>query len=189
MKPSVSKNAEGKPIYRYVRPNPLSLVTNKVRREGLKNTLATDELWDRFLKDFASDDPIYGAYLNGAENKELDLFFKNFSNALFGGVQESENYTKFKDGKSFSDLDKQSLLLLNIAAFTKMRTQKDGDTSITLFSKQYHQLESIGTNYFITAMYHKEHASSNDRINSIIKGKIQQEYNRIKREFAKADKK
>ena len=186
MKPSVSKNAEGKPIYRYVRPNPLSLISNKFRREGLKATLETDELWSRFLKEFAADDPIYGAYLNGAENKELDLFFKNFSNALFGGVQESENYTKFKEGKNFSDLDKQSLLLLNIAAFTKIRTQTEGDTSIKTFLKQYHQLESIGTNYFVTSMYHKEHATSNSRINSIIKGKIQQEYNRIKREYAKA---
>ena len=62
-RPSMVRNAEGQPIYRYIKPNPLSKLVLDIRRNGLAEALKKDELWDNFFKDYAETSPLFGKYI------------------------------------------------------------------------------------------------------------------------------
>ena len=112
-RPSMVRNAEGQPIYRYIKPNPLSKLILDIRRNGLAEALKKDELWDNFFKDYAETSPLFGKYIKWKQNPEsieltdndkkrfleYDLYFENLSIDIYGGVIQSENYEKYKEGK------------------------------------------------------------------------------------------
>jgi hypothetical protein len=203
--PSVTKNAEGKPIYRYTKYTPLILTAQSLRRNGIEKTLKKDEYYERFLKSFYNDNPLFKDLL---QNKDTDdarkakLFLDNVDISLFGGVSQF-NDKAYKDGKTFGKLDDQSLHIMSILSFLKRTTvnsyetkiNEDGtiediSTSFQTFLRTFDTLEASQTNFLITSIYQK-YADKTGllkdgkhlKIVKDLEGKVKQEFNRIKKEW------
>ena len=159
---SVIKNAEGKNIYRYAKYNPLIQVSQMIKRKGLKAVLEMDTFYTTSLKEWMNDHPVFGEYLKRVENEEeltkgdlaLETFLKNINVSMLGGVQQRVGNV-LKEGKSFKGVDAKSLYLIHLASFMNRDTvlSEDGETVITLYKKQFHQLESTQTNFLVNAIY------------------------------------
>ena len=208
--PSVIRNAEGKPIYRYTKYTPLATVTQQLRREGLAATLQKDEFYEDYLLDFMLDNPMFADLLkegkeNTPEAKKAKLLLDNIKIALFGGVQQIQG-KNFTEGKSFANVDERSLYILNILSFLNRTTLKDSTgTTIDTYMRSYHQVEATQTNFLMTAMhesligfthvvagsknkYEREGKATYKGRLAIVKDLesiVKQEFNRIKRESNK----
>ena len=204
------RNAEGKPIYRYVSNTPVTLLFQSIRSKGLLETLQDDPFYADFLKDYYFDNAVLADLLNGKNTdtaRKVKLLLDNFNVALFGGVEQSVGQ-KTKDGKSFKNIDKRSLYITNYLAFLKRNTQtsfqqevdadgnvKDVVTSIQTYQRSFSQLEASQTNYLVTAMYSPfanskglvKDSSGRLKIVGTLENAIKQEYNRIQREWARAE--
>lgn len=213
--PSVVRNAEGKPIYRYAKPNPLVLVAQDIRRKGLEQTLAedpyySDDLKLDFVKSFFNDNAALGEYLRGENTekaKKMKLFLDNFGVALFGGVVQKTKGA-YLEGKTFKNIDERSLHILNVLSFLNRQTLSDGKgTSVQTFSRSFHQLEATNTNFLVSAYYtpfvsrdlvnsrgtdyqKRGFATYKDQGNYFkivedLEAVVKQEYNRIKKEWSR----
>lgn len=210
--PSVIRNAEGKPIYRYTKYTPLATLTQKLRRQGLQATLEEDPYYIDSLLDFMKDNGLFGVLLDKSkegtkEFKEAALLVENMKIALFGGVQQIQG-KHYTDGKSFKGVDERSLYILNILSFLKRQsiTGRDGKTSIQTYMRSYHQVEATQTNFLMTGLY-KQMISLDQSGSSkyekegkaTYKGKlaivedlekvVKQEYSRIKKEWNERNQK
>lgn len=203
--PSVSRNAAGKPIYRYTKYTPLISIAQSIRREGLKNTLQKDPYYKNFLESFYSDDSFFGDLIsekNTEQAAKAKLLMDNMNISLFGGISQFNNQT-FKMGKTFGKLDDQSLHVMSILSFLQRTTISSYDTkidengnavrvetSIETFLRSFDTLEASQTNFLITSIYQK-YADKNGlvkngkylKIVSDLEAKVKQEFNRIKREY------
>jgi hypothetical protein len=204
------RNAEGKPIYRYVSNTPVTLLFQSIRSKGLLATLEDDPFYAEFLKDYFFDNAALTDLLNGKDtdmSRKVKLLMDNFNVALFGGVSQSVGQ-KTKDGKSFKNIDKRSLYITNYLAFLKRTTYssfkqevaedgsvKDVVTKIQTYQRSFSQLEASQTNYLVTGMYSPFANSkglvldSNKRLKIVgtLESVVKQEYNRIAREWARAE--
>jgi len=206
--PSTVRNAEGKPIYRYVSYTPATILAQSIRTKGLLATLEEDPFYAEFLKDFYSDNSMLSELLAGENTqqaKEMKLFMDNFKVSLFGGVSQTIGQ-KQKEGKSFKNIDEKSLYITNLLMFLKRNTQSsfeqelgadgkvvDKTTSIETYTRSYSQLEASQTNFLVTALY-KAYADKNGlvlnadkrlKIVDDLEAVVKQEYNRINREWQK----
>lgn len=210
--PTIALNAENKPIYRYVRPNPVSLATNKIRQEGIVKYLEEDLFFDDYIKDFVKDDPfIKDLFKDGELTKDARIaiaYARNMINSLYGGVQQSTKDT-YKDGQNYRAMHKQTLDLLSITSFMIRNKQTESigtvDETITLYQKQFDQLESLGTSYLLPAIYTPMVNFNNNKLSYtneldtnnnkrylkmtlLLEEKFKQEFNRAKREWLKKEK-
>jgi hypothetical protein len=204
-RPSVFRNAAGKPVYRYTKYTPLISTAQSLRRAGLENTLRKDPYYNDFLKDFYKDNPLFADLLAGkdtADAKKAQLLMDNMRVSLFGGVAQFNNQT-YKDGKTFGKLDKQSFHVMSILSFlqrttvssTETKLDEDGNpeditTSFQTFLRTFDTLEASQTNFLITSIY-KPYADKTGllkegkhlKIVADLEGKVKQEFNRIKKEW------
>lgn len=221
---AVIRNAEGKNIYRYAKYNPLLQLSQIAREEGLYSMLALDPYFDVSLKAFMQSNPVFGEYLKKIEkgleltneDKAVETYIRNLNMSMLGGVQQRIG-DKLKEGKAFKHIDAKSLYLIHLASFmTRQVVNVDGATSvenqeapfITMYKRQFHQLESTQTNFLINGLYksfidvsqyknseekkRKGRKQLEGKYNLIVEdllGVIKQEYDRISNEVSTITKK
>lgn len=205
-----TRNAEGKPIYRYVSNTPVTLLFQSIRSKGLLATLEEDPFYKEFLKDFFFDNAALTDILNNKDTsraRETKLLLDNLNVSLFGGVAQTIG-TKIKDGKSFKNIDKRSLYTTQYLAFLKRTTYssfkeevdsegnvKNVVTGIQTYIRSFSQLEASQTNYLVTALYKPFANSKGKLLNSdnrlkivdTLEDVIKQEYNRIAKEWKRSE--
>ncbi len=200
--PATIYNAEGKPIFRYVKYNPLMIMVQDVRRQGLLATMKEDPFYDGYLKDYLGNNMMLGDVMKGVDSetaRKANALLKTMRVAMFGGVKQKIGDT-FMDGKTFKGLDEMALHLLNMMSFLDRKEEtvygKDGTaTTIETYMRTYHQLESSQTNFLVSAMY-QQYADKNGavkdgknlKITKDLIGKVRQEYERIRKELKRRDK-
>jgi hypothetical protein len=154
--PSVIKNAEGKSIYRFAKYNPLMMLAQRLNTMTLDEALSDDPYYKNTLKSFMENNAFFGSLLKGEDTEDatkMELFLKNFTVAMFGGVQQRIGDV-VKKGQTFKSIDARSLHMLQLLAFMNKKTisDKEGNT-ITTYFRSFHQLESTSTNFLISALY------------------------------------
>lgn len=207
--PSTIRNAEGKPIYRYVSYTPATILAQSIRTKGLLETLKEDPFYADFLESFYADNAMLSELLSNSDTqqaKEMKLFMDNFRVSLFGGVSQTIGQ-KQKQGKSFKNIDEKSLYITNLLMFLNRDTYssytqeldadgnvKDVTTKIETYKRSYSQLEASQTNFLVSALY-KAYADKNGlvlnadkrlKIVDDLESVVKQEYNRIKKEWARS---
>lgn len=217
--PSTIRNAEGKPIYRYVSYTPATILAQSIRTKGLLATLQEDPFYATleeekngkidFLRSFYEDNEMLSDLLKGLDTqkaREMKLFMDNFKVSLFGGVSQTIGQ-KQKQGKSFKNIDEKSLYITNLLMFLNRDTYssytqeldedgnvKDVTTKIETYKRSYSQLEASQTNFLISAIY-TPYANKNGlvlnadkrlKIVDTLESVVKQEYNRIKKEWARS---
>ena len=210
--PSVVTNAEGKPVYRYVKYTPAVLLLQDIRNKGLEEALSTSIYYNDYLKPWFEDNFfIASALKNSAEGEKktverrlaLKTFFENLSVSVNAGVEQIVNGQKVRSA-NYKGLNARSQYLQELMNFSQrtqlksehqMTTNNDERVSltgeVTVFNRNLTQLEASQTNFLVSAMY----------INfapKIVAGKVsyentpvqylriavQQEFNRIQREWS-----
>ena len=206
--PSTVRNAEGKPIYRYVSYTPATIIAQSIRTKGLLETLKEDPFYADFLETFYADNAMLGDLLKGLDTqkaREMKLFMDNFKVSLFGGVSQTIG-EKQKEGKSFKNIDEKSLYITNILTFLQRTTEtsfkqeldenskvKDVATKIQTYIRSFSQLEASQTNFLVTALYNQfadskglvMNADKRLKIVDTLEAVVKQEYNRIAKEWAR----
>jgi hypothetical protein len=199
--PSVVKNAEGKPIYRFTKYNPLLLLGQRLNTMTLEEALADDPYFENTLRSFIEDNALLGPILKGEATEDsvkMQLFLDNFTVAMFGGVQQRIGDVT-KKGQTFKSVDERSLHMLQVLAFMDKKVLRDkGGNEISTYLRSFHQLEATSTNFLISALYQpftsKEAKQTNDKGQLLYQGKylkivedlvsiVNQEYNRASREW------
>lgn len=199
---STIRNAEGKPIYRYVKNTPALTTAQSIRINGLVKTLEKDPYFSRQLENWFKDNPAMGDIMNGNDTetaRKVSLMLKNFRVALYGGVSQTFNKT-IREGKSFKNIDEKSLYILHLTSFLNRTTlsekvkDKDGNektVSIETYMRSFSQLEASQTNFMFSGLY-EQYAdqngsvlNANKRLKFVdtLESVVRQEYNRIQREF------
>jgi predicted NAD-dependent protein-ADP-ribosyltransferase YbiA (DUF1768 family) len=198
---SVFRNAEGKPVYRYLPFTPVLSIAQEVTNKGLSYSLKNDNFYDN-SKVYYENNPFFADILNNKKtdmSRSMSLFFKNFNVSLFGGVNQQIDDNK-KDGKVFKELETSSQYILNFLGFFK-RTNNiakvDGKlTNTTTFTRMFTTIESTNTNYLIPGYYEQyfdgKGAKVNDKGDELhvlrLLDKVKQEYERIRDEYKDAQK-
>ena len=205
---STVRNAEGKPIYRYIKYTPALIVAQSLRSKGLQATLESDPYFKSHLEAFIKDNPALGKLIeeNGElslKDRQVALMLKNFRVGIYGGVSQEIN-GKFVSGKSFKNIDSKSMYILNILSTmnrsTISETVKDKDgNNVTVetetYMRSFSQLEASQTNFLMSAIYEKYAdktgltKGSNKRLKIVdtLEQVVNQEYNRIARELSRVE--
>jgi hypothetical protein len=196
-------NAEGKPIYRYVKHTPATTVAQLLRSKGLEKTLAQDPYFKTQLEEFFKANPMMGGILEKDDSeltKKVEVMLNNFKFGLYGGVAQTFN-SKFKQGKSFKNIDDKTMYIVHLLSFLnrttyrQVVTDKDGvekEVEVETFMRSFSQLEASQTNFLMTAMYENyadtkglvKDAAGRIKITGLLEGVVKQEYKRIAREWA-----
>jgi ribonuclease HI len=196
-------NAEGKPIYRYIKHTPATTVAQLLRSKGLEKTLAEDPYFKSQLEDFFKANPMMGGILEKDDSeltKKVEVMLNNFKFGLYGGVAQTFN-SKFKQGKSFKNIDDKTMYIVHLLSFLnrttyrQVVTDKDGvekEVEVETFMRSFTQLEASQTNFLMTAMYENysdtkglvKDAAGRIKITGLLEGVVKQEYKRIAREWA-----
>ncbi|NCD05386.1 MAG: hypothetical protein EOL97_04640 [Spirochaetia bacterium] len=208
--PTVTYNAENKPIYRYVRPNPISLMALEIRTKGLKSVLESDPMWELYFKDFMMNDPELKDLLNEVDSdkaRKWEAYFRNFTNALYGGVQQF-HVDKYVDGQNYQNIQPQTAYLLSYVAFAQRKNvveEVNGEiVRFQTYLKQFVQQESTNTSYLIPAIHtsftsvingqaklntYKDAHTGKDLyiITKLFEQKVEQEFARAKQEWNTKD--
>jgi predicted NAD-dependent protein-ADP-ribosyltransferase YbiA (DUF1768 family) len=199
--PSVFRNAEGKPVYRYLPYTPVLSIAQEITSKGLSYSLKNDNFYDN-SQAYYENNPYFADILNNKKtdmSRSMSLFFKNFNVSLFGGVNQQIDDNK-KDGKVFKELETSSQYILNFLGFFKRTTnlaKVDGKlTNITTFTRMFTTIESTNTNYLIPGYYEQyfdgKGAMVNDKGDQLhvlkLLDKVKQEYERIRDEYKDAKK-
>lgn len=199
--PGVFRNAEGKPVYRYLPYTPVLSVAREVTSKGLSYSLKNDNFYDN-SKAYYENNPFFSDILNNKKtdmSRSMSLFFKNFNVSLFGGVNQKIDDNK-KDGKVFKELETSSQYILNFLGFFKRTTnlaKVDGKlTNVTTFTRMFTTIESTNTNYLIPGYYEQYFNGKgvilNDKGDQLhvlrLLDKVKQEYERIRDEYKDAQK-
>jgi len=210
--PSVVTNAEGKPVYRYVKYTPAVLLLQEIKNKGLEEALASSIYYSEYLKPWFEDNLFIAAALKDSaegDKKTVDrrlalkTFFENLSVSVNAGLEQTVNGQRVRSA-NYKGLNDKSQYLQELMNFSQrsvlksehqMITENDEKVSltgeVTIFNRNLTQLEASQTNFLINAMY----------INfapKIVAGKItfentpvqylrtavQQEFNRIQREWS-----
>lgn len=204
------RNAEGKPIYRYVSNTPVSILAQSIREKGLLATLEEDPFYKDFLESYYANNAALKDLLKGEDtdmSRKVKLFLDNFEVSLFGGVAQSVGQ-KVKDGKSFKNLDKRTLYISSYLEFLKRTTHtsfkkqldeegnvKDVVTSIQTYQRSFSQLEASQTNFLVTGLYSPfanskgivKDSKGHLKIVKTLEDVIKQEYARIQNEWARSE--
>jgi hypothetical protein len=194
--PSVYRNAEGKPVYRYLPYTPVLHIAEDVRKFGVVKSLQNDEFFEN-SKDFYSANPFFKPLMNNEDTEEarrLRLFYKNFTVSLYGGVNQSVDDGK-KDGNVFKNIDDASQYVLYMLGFLKRNTHSarvNGQiTNIVTFTRMFTTIEATNTNYLMPALYDSyvnkdgtfvTNENGVEKHVDMLLQKVRQEFERIKSE-------
>jgi predicted NAD-dependent protein-ADP-ribosyltransferase YbiA (DUF1768 family)/alkylated DNA repair dioxygenase AlkB len=199
--PSVFRNAEGKPVYRYLPYTPVLSIAQEITSKGLTYSLKNDNFYDN-SEVYYKNNPFFTDMLNNKKtdmSRNMSLFFKNFNVSLFGGVNQQIDDNK-KDGKVFKELETSSQYILNFLGFFK-RTNHIGKVdgkaaNVTTFTRMFTTIESTNTNYLIPGYYDQYFNGTGAVLNkdgeqkhvTMLLTKVKQEYERIRDEYRDAQK-
>jgi hypothetical protein len=187
-------NSEGKRIYRYVKYTPPLLVAQEVNRLGVSEFVR--QTYGNAGQNWFHDNP----YLSGST--ESELFTDNLEVGAFAGLQQTIGFAR--EGATGKSIDDKAYALSMIGLFANRTTLKrkdaDGKTrKITVFRRPISQFEATSTNFTVTALYEQYIKNTGSAVVTDYKGKkvskstarlmqvIEQEYNRIRREYATKD--
>ena len=179
-------NAEFKNIYRYTRYTPPVLLAQIVREKGI------DVLKDMYpeIREWFEENPLFDP--NSLKNQ---LFLENLELASFGGVRQDIGDNN-RNGVTFGNIDSKALHLSNLVHFmnrekiTSKRKNQAGvaeNVEIITFKRSRTQEEGTTTNFLLTGMYNpytKDGKVGSRYVLDSLK-LLEQEYNRIQREFKK----
>lgn len=181
---SVFQNAENKNIWRYSRYSPPVLLAQLVREKGVEALVKMYPILEPYFKD--------NSLFDGSAANEL--FLKNLTISAFGGFRQ-ELGDDARQGVTFGSIDPKTLMLSGIINFmnreritetVKNEQGEKSEVSIVTFNRSRTQEEATTTNYLITGLY-KNYLGQSGKINAefrkTILGSLQQEYNRIQREW------
>lgn len=203
---SVVYNAEGKPIYEYVKYSPMVITAEDIRQKGLEGTMEEDPYYEMYLRDYITNNHLLGGVMKGNTDEMTNmvkLLLKNMRVEMFGGVQGKVGETAL-DGKTFADLDEYALHILNFTSFLSRMEEnsnsKEGKVSIQTYRRSFHQLESSNTNFLVSALY-RQFADKDGvktisiegvpgRVKAVVAdliGVIRQEYESMRKEFGRRD--
>jgi hypothetical protein len=190
--PSVYRNAEGKPCYRFISATPVLHIANDVRTVGIVDTLKQDPFFAN-QEAYFTNNPFFKDLFEGNDTelaRQMKLYFKLFNPTVYGGFHQNVDGMRL-DGKVFKDLDEQSLEFLYLLGFMQRSTSvakvNDEKTSIETFTRVYTTIESTNTSYLVPAIY-EQYAGKDGIIkneNGVSKAvvklleKVQQEYARM----------
>jgi hypothetical protein len=176
---SVFRNAEGKNVYRYVRLTPPLIVSQSIRESGWEKTYNQFPVVQRYLR----DNPLT------ANSPEMKLYLENLELRAFGGARQTLKGVE-NDGVTAKTIDTAGYYLSYILMSLNRKTTVSNNATITTFNRMLTQNEASNTIYMVPNLYRKmvtaEGYVVEDKQNLVIKGlmdNIQQEYNRIQREW------
>ena len=201
---STVRNAEGKPIYRYVKYTPALIVAQSLRSKGLRATLESDPYFKSHLEAFIKDNPALGKLIEedgelSLKDRQVALMLKNFRVGIYGGVLQEIN-GNIVSGNSFKNIDSKSMYILNILSTMNRTTSseivkdKDGKNvtvEVETYMRSFSQLEASQTNFLMSAIYEKyadktglvKGSGKRLKIVDTLEQVVNQEYNRIVREL------
>jgi len=196
--PSVFRNAEGKPVYRYLPYTPVLHIAEEVRQGGLESSLRNDPFFNNSFE-YYSVNPYFKdifANKNSELARQMKLYFSNFNISLYGGVEQTVDDEK-RDSNVFKNLDDTSQHILGLLSFLKRTTHtgkiSSKDTSIETFTRMFTTIESTNTNYLMPA-YYEQYADKDGLVTTKdgflapvarFTAKIEQEYERIRAEYTR----
>ena len=177
---SVFRNAEGKNVYRYVRLTPPLIISQSLRENGWEKTYEQFPVVQRYLQ----DNPLT------ANSPEMKLYLENLQLRAFGGARQTLKGVE-NDGVTSKTIDTAGYYLSYILMSLNRKTTISNNAAITTFNRMLTQNEASNTIYMVPNLYRKMVTADGyvveDKQNLVIKGfidNIQQEYNRIQREWA-----
>jgi len=210
--PSVVTNAEGKPVYRYVKYTPAVLLLQEIKNKGLEEALASSIYYSEYLKPWFEDNIFVASALkDSAEGDKktverrlaLKTFFENLSVSVNAGLEQTVNGQRVRSA-NYKGLNARSQYLQELMNFSQrsvlksehqMLTANDERVSltgeVTVFNRNLTQLEASQTNFLINAMYINfapkivagKVAFENTPV-QYLRVAVQQEFNRIQREWS-----
>lgn len=179
---SVFQDAQNKNVYRYLKYTPLLLMAQTVKNKGLQGLIDEYPIFEDWFKD--------NPYFN-SKDKELKLYLDNFSISMLGGSRQS--IEKFeKEGITFKNMDPRSKQIADLILFSNRTIVTSGKTQIVTYKRSHSILEATSTNFMVPSMYQqlytKEGFKKDEKGNILVLDammkSIQQEYNRIQREWS-----
>ena len=196
--PSVFRNAEGKPTYRYISYTPIFHIAEEIRQKGLLESFINDTYYEN-IKEYLNANPYFKDLLSGKNNassRQMQLFFDNFRITLYGGVEQKVDDARV-DANVFKNLDDTSQHILSLVSFLKRKTYNGKinreDTSVETYSRMYTTIESTNTNYLMPAIYEQYFTGDGvvkdkdgfEKATNKLLSKVEQEFERIKAEYAR----
>lgn len=194
---SVTKNAAGDLINKYVKPTPAYVSIMKLQetndiRNGLNNLI--DEYFKGF-EGYFENNPMLNI-----DNPVIKKFLENISVSAFAGFQQKFklNSIKESDPTTFKGIDDKSYLLSMFGLFVNRKELyvPEKDTRITTFKRILTQYEATSTSIVVDGIY-KEYANAAG-ISNKVKEKIlyvndllavvRQEYELIRKNFQDQNK-
>lgn len=181
----VVRNTTGNKIYRFTLYSPNMQIVQDVQNKGLETFV--NEVYGREFMDYFKDNP----YLSEEEMGQLFMDYLNVG--YLGGIsQRIDGRTPI--GTDISSIDKPGYHLANFALFNDRKTFFRGTNQLTTFKRITSQNDSTGTVFHVTGRYEKYVNNSVDMrvargnkkvtmVSSRLADLVQQEYNRIAREW------
>ena len=183
---SVFQDANGKNVYRYLKYTPLLLMAQTVKNQGLKGLAKEYPIFEEWFKD--------NPYYNTSKDKELKLYLDNFNISMLGGARQTIEGVE-KEGITFKTMDPRSKQVADLLMFANRRVLRSGKTEIVVYDRSHSILEATSTNFLVPGLYQqlytKEGFKKDDDENILVLNpmlkSVQQEYNRIQREWSTRD--
>jgi hypothetical protein len=181
---SVFQNAENKNVYRYVKYTPLLQLAQVVKTKGVQGLIDEYPMYDQWFK----DNPYYNS---DNKDKEIALYLSNFYVAMFGGTRQTIQNDE-QEGSTFKHTDPRSKFIADIAMFSNREVTRKNKTEIITYNRSFSILEGSSTNFMIPVLYKQMYTSDGfveDKkgtpliVNEML-AQIEQEYNRIQREWS-----
>jgi hypothetical protein len=191
---SVTRNANGDMVVKYVKPTPAYVALMKLQRNADISTGLQEFIEDYFpgFQGYFADNPMFD--LSKEENR---LFLENLSVSAFGGFSQTikiDNKTPVKnDPTTFNGIDDKTYALAMFGMFVN-RTQRlvpNQKEKLITYKRIVTQYEATSTSIVIDAKYKRyvdaagNPTKQNDRVAFVddLLSVVKQEYNLIKKNF------
>jgi len=208
------RSVSGEPLYRFSHYTPGMLMIQEIR-QNLRKGLSSSVLYDDYLKDYWEDNALLNhallddylgdnATTPNANRAMMHMFFSNILLSLNGGLKVTENHV-LANVDEYGTMGTKQLYEQSYANFANRMVMrdtvmlKDGETkkavegNLTIYQRNLTQNEASNTNLQMTGLYfpfrNKTVSLASQTLYSptlYMKKAVQQEFNRIRREWLKA---
>lgn len=195
----VVRNLDGKPISKIVPNVPSIEILNQIKNKGLLETI--ERIYGKDQVAFFMDNPFFKPIMEGWNfdknatseegllNNRLFMFLEGLKISVSGGLTQEIEYNKRSTKGTFKALGDKSymLSLLGLFANRKRRSMQKGKNVLITFTRPITQLEATSTQFNIQGLYESYHTGNKLNTKLIVdkfKSALNQEFNRIKREWS-----
>lgn len=195
----VVRNLDGKPISKIVPNVPSIEILNQIKNKGLLETI--ERIYGKDQVAFFMDNPFFKPIMEGWNfdknatseegllNNRLFMFLEGLKISVSGGLTQEIEYNKRSTKGTFKALGDKSymLSLLGLFANRKRRSMQKGKNVLITFTRPITQLEATSTQFNIQGLYESYHTGKKLNTKLIVdkfKSALNQEFNRIKREWS-----